>query len=316
MKKIVIAIMLGTGFFLSNQAHASFLGTAGEFNAFIFNDLTYQGSDIEGRIAVGNNAVAPLSVGNKWKEQYGKNDDVLFAKNKVEANGRIYGNIVVGTKSEVSSTTYDGTRTDFSNQIDFLKEKTYLENLSRSLGKIAANETAKNQSNFLELSAASRDNLHVYDISTSDFIGWGMGFLNADMNAFGNDTFILNIRGTDAVSFSGSMGWFSKGLGSYYTNDLDNVQNRILFNFIDATEITIGNIAFDGSILAPNAHIFASGGNVDGTVIAKSISGVTELHHKPFEGTVPGTVPVPGAVWLLGFGVMGLAAFRKKNPTA
>ena len=39
-------------------AHASILGVAGEFNGFVFGNLTSHGQDTEGRLAVGGNLVA------------------------------------------------------------------------------------------------------------------------------------------------------------------------------------------------------------------------------------------------------------------
>lgn len=78
--------------------------------------------------------------------------------------------------------------------------------------------------------------------------------------------------------------------------DGGKVRAKLLWNFPDATKIAknSGN-AWPGSVLAPDAAFdLGSGGPVNGSVIAKSLTGTggAETHHHPFTGCLPGN-PVP-----------------------
>ncbi|MEQ8516448.1 MAG: choice-of-anchor A family protein, partial [Chromatocurvus sp.] len=48
--------------------------------------------------------------------------------------------------------------------------------------------------------------------------------------------------------------------------------NRILFNFVNATSLTMNAIGFKGSVLAPNANVNFFNGHIDGNLIAGSLS--------------------------------------------
>ncbi|WP_328297002.1 choice-of-anchor A family protein [Streptomyces sp. NBC_00435] len=74
------------------------------------------------------------------------------------------------------------------------------------------------------------------------------------------------------------------------------VRTRLLWNFPGATKVVKNSVgAWPGSILAPGAAVdLGSGGPVDGSVIAKSLTGTgsAETRHHPFTGCLPGH-PMP-----------------------
>lgn len=74
------------------------------------------------------------------------------------------------------------------------------------------------------------------------------------------------------------------------------IRAKLLWNFPEAAKVVknSGN-AWPGSVLAPDAAFdLGSGGPVNGSVIAKSLTGAggAETHHHPFTGCLPGN-PVP-----------------------
>ncbi|MDO6568217.1 choice-of-anchor A family protein [Alteromonas sp. 1_MG-2023] len=88
---------------------------------------------------------------------------------------------------------------------------------------------------------------------------------------------IINVVG-DAVSLFNT-GFFNTAFdGQYLDNDQNadyrhdgTYTNNILFNFVDATEVTLESVGIKGSILAPYADVAFYNGHIDGNLIASSV---------------------------------------------
>ncbi|HLO48896.1 MAG TPA: choice-of-anchor A family protein, partial [Kamptonema sp.] len=68
-------------------------------------------------------------------------------------------------------------------------------------------------------------------------------------------------------------------------------KKNVVFNFVNATSLTTTNFSFQGSVLAPQASYKFNNGNLEGTLIAASVSGTGEFHNYPFSGNLPSTSP-------------------------
>lgn len=296
--KPLLTLLSATALMLSVPASAGILGTAGDYNSFIFNDFTGS-SDTEGRLAVGGNAtLRNYSVGDKLA--YDANAEVLVVGGDLTADyGRVYGKALVGgSASVVQSHGYadGGIVEGASLPIDFSAEQAYLTALSLQLAELDANGAINSQWGGLYLSGDGASDLQVFNLD-------GNTLLNAHTFALSNvaadATLIFNVSGDIA------------GLTNMSLESLLPSRNKVLFNFYEASSLTLSGIAVEGSILAPLAHIANPQGVINGTVIASSWDGPMQQNHQPFTGELPlFEVPAPATALLLGFALLALARRR------
>ena len=103
------------------------------------------------------------------------------------------------------------------------------------------------------------------------------------------------------------------------STNFNTAQENALFNFYDATSVTLGH--WKTSVLAPDADLTISNGYISGSVFAASFSGGGELHNDNlFNGALPSSAPEPStwAMMLAGFAGLGFVGFRRsrKQPIA
>jgi len=94
----------------------------------------------------------------------------------------------------------------------------------------------------------------------------------------------------------------------------------VLYNFYQATSLTINSISIEESVLAPYANIDFAGGDINGTMIGNEINGSGKSHNYLFDGNLPNAVPEPSSVVMMltagALGVIPLARRRLRRPTA
>ena len=87
-------------------------------------------------------------------------------------------------------------------------------------------------------------------------------------------------------------------------------QRDVLFNFSNATKVTVGN--WEASVLAPKATVgITGGGALNGTLVAANFTGGGELHNFTYDGALP--VPEPGMLPAFGAALAGLALLRRRR---
>jgi choice-of-anchor A domain-containing protein len=126
-------------------------------------------------------------------------------------------------------------------------------------------------------------------------------FDRLEANFNGAETLLINVSGTGPIT-----------IGKNFTNGFVNNERKILFNFHEATAITV-NSNFRGGIFAPQAVVTQNGSNIDGTVVAGSFSQTAEVHNERFGGYLPFTpVPEPSTAVLLA-ACGGAALMRRRR---
>ncbi|AEF01678.1 choice-of-anchor A family protein [Alteromonas naphthalenivorans] len=118
------------------------------------------------------------------------------------------------------------------------------------------------------------DSINIYDID-ADWLSVANKSITYDFSTTSYN--IINVTG-DAVDLFNT-GFFNTAFAGQYQDNDQNANyrhdgtytNNILFNFVDATSVTIQSIGVKGSILAPYADIAFYNGHVDGNLIASSV---------------------------------------------
>ncbi|MDY7092239.1 MAG: choice-of-anchor A family protein [Acidobacteriota bacterium] len=253
------------------------LGTANGFNVFVFGDLDQSNTDVTGRLAVGDDAtLMNFGVGLALSNSGGTRDDLVVGDDLTFTNGQVYnGNLVYGDIANLTSVTVLNGTSRQDSPIDFAAEQSFLEGASAYWAGLTANGTTTvnywgGPTAQIQLDGTDPD-LNIFDLSGADLSAAN----TLNINAPAGSTVLINIDGA-----TNQMQYFGISV-----NGTD--RGNVLYNFFETTNLTVQGIGIQGSIFAPFAHVDFNNGNIDGTLVAASLSGYGESHHVPFTGCLP-----------------------------
>ena len=300
MKLTYIIFSLLALILAASPARAAYidLGVAGEYNTFLFNDYSMQYSDIQGRLAVdGDVTLEGYSVGGSLPS--GSSGSALVASGDLNfTNGTVYGDVTVGGTANVASTV-DVKGTISGNALmpfSFSVQEAYLTGLSSNLSGLASNGQVVNNWGSLALTGDNSSMFQVFNVDGLELI-----------NAHGLSIDQIAEGATVLINVSGDI----TGLTNMQLFNFDQYSENLLFNFYEASAVTIANLSVEGSILAPTADVDAMKGHINGTLIASSLEGHYQQNFNLFRSTSP--VPEPGTFLITGLGLLGLAGFLRRG---
>jgi len=275
--------------------------TIGEnFNALIIGDFKATGGDTEGRLAVGGNATfiggysiamsTDLFHGEALPPLIGIDDMLIVRGNLADGPWGVNGNVVHGgtrtgterydnpsrrvtpvTLNDKGNVPADGSGMTFEAILQQLKLASAMISTMDNRG-VVTNDLDK--SDYVMTFVGNDPVLNVFNVNASDWSGSQMDIL---IRAPEYSTVVFNIHGSSVELSNGAIRLTG------ITND------RILFNYADATRLTTSSFTHEGSVLAPYADGTFSGGSFEGfgffggSVVT---SNGFEFHRHPFRGAV------------------------------
>ena len=295
MKLIKGLVLAATLFANQSLANTIDLGAASNYNVFVFGDYKSNSwNTISGAVAVGKNAnISTSTIKNSANNPYGLvvGGDLTKSYDNVTSKTWVGGNV---TKPEWDS--YNNYSTAASSPIDFVAAKAQLTSLSDNLASTASTGSvnyAFGTNGYLAGSGSSIEYFSLAGTDLSNINNWSFS------NIASGATLILNVSGS-SVNLTG--GW--SGFGAY----------NVLFNFYDATSLTLNNIDFTASILAVDAKLNGASGKVNGTVVVNEWNNSLTLGNSQFAAVTP--VPEPHSYALLIMGLLVVLGFRRAKRAA
>jgi choice-of-anchor A domain-containing protein len=225
-------VLLGAAVALAGTISAE-AASVFDYNYIVSNDSTFNASTAYGTMAVGNNMHATNN--SDFKKSLTVNGQVNGTFS-LESGALTYGAIAPGT-----TVTYGPGATGATGSYDATTYTAMMHDLSGHYASLAANSIAPTTANPIFAVTPDVGNVAVFSVDGGIFRdpdfsgGWSFSGLSNDV------TVIINVTGNSVT--------FSKG-----TFSDTGYNGRILWNFVDATEVNINQIrlAFYGALLAPN----------------------------------------------------------------
>ena len=246
-----------------------------DYNIFVLSDLdlTSNGSSVQGRIGVGGNAVfnsANLGDANTADDELTVQRDLTFRDNGTT----IKGNAVYGGTFKSGNVTFLKGKAIKASSAPFDIEAL------RTAAKAAASKWAALPNQINATSQYGGFNLVGKDASLNVFKLKGSELATANnltINAPAGATVIVNIDGVSGDKLT--------NMGISLQGGID--RQHVLYNFYEATDLTIGGVSLEGTIWAANASITFNNAVVEGSLIANSISGSGQFSNFPYLGKQP-----------------------------
>ncbi len=240
------------------------LGDAAAFNAFFFTDMTAFNSDVHGRVAVGNHGTfTNYGIGQDLPNSDGTRDDLITGNDTDYTNGQVFnGNIVYGGVGNLESVGIpNGDERQEQDVVDFASIRQDLTDKSNLWGGEAPNGTTRARRGTIILRGTNAQ-LDIFRVTAEQLASAKSIIVQAPAGA----TILINVPGDD-VSLQNA-GLHLRG------PDCSN----ILWNFYEADTLKLSGIGLEGSILAPTAALDFNNGQIEGTVIADSMTGNGQFH--------------------------------------
>jgi choice-of-anchor A domain-containing protein len=277
---LVISLVLAVAF-TQEKCKPLFGEIPSRYTAFILGDYDLEGSDNEGRVAVGGNArIERSGVGfgltGDCKEP-GNGPKTLVVNGALHyTEGRVWhGDIVYGENSVVAqdkvSVEAGCEKREKVDAIDFEKWATFLKDLTAEIAAKTANGVVERQEYdtnnlILTFNGDGSSDCQVFDVDVDDLKKAKYMELNVHDEV---KSIYINVVGTNAgIGLNGGVSF----------REFEKFNSKIVWNFPTALEVHLTSVGVQGSILAPYAHFPNPTGEMYGQLFGASWSGPLQQH--------------------------------------
>ncbi|MFC5625488.1 DUF7507 domain-containing protein [Algoriphagus winogradskyi] len=251
-----------------------------EWNLIVRNNVT-NSSEVEGSSLIGGNLsgtsnysiVSPTASNGAGLMLGG---DLLSGSIQINAGGDFY----IGGSSAGGTVNLNGGAQYSTTEIPALVSEAFAQAnaLSAYLAALTSTGSIDGGGNMTSPTTTNvnGEELAIYSVTQASINGLGQLNLN-----FGTaDVVIINF---DA---SGNGGTASLSAPPNLIGAFTGSQRKIIWNFVNTTQVNVNN-SFEGMLLAPNANLIHSGGQINGNVIVDNISSMSaEIHDYIFNANV------------------------------
>lgn len=335
-------LAVGLLFLFGGAVHASQISyTLSPYNVIVSGNFT-DGSSIGGGLAVGgiDNATASPIASNLRGEPlsaFGPSNATLVASRFTGRTQLAAGTFWVGNTGEekygnqywagdnssyaITGLNSSNLNPDASAPVDFAAEFVRFASVSTALDQMAATagDGCTYDGYYWTTCTVTQPGLNVIKLSSDALLHKGIDIVGVSSTS----QVVIDVDGT-AASLNGSNGFEIDGSSAVNGNGNNGLSSYVLFNFPQATQLTIDSVG--GSILAPHAAVSTNGsGQMDGQLIAASYrnsGGSTTFQNLPYEGSLgrqyasslgSASTPEPGSFVLLGSGLVLLAGVMRRR---
>ncbi len=262
------------------------LSTALAFNIFITGDLMQRQALTYGRIAVGGNATLErYRIGDTLPKARDNRADLIVGGTLVFTDGLLAkGGIITGGQASLVNVGIPHGRLHEGLPIDFGAQSAALSALATSLSQLAPNgatQIRERRNTRKQITLIGTDpTLNIFALPGRDLAATQTLIISVPRGA----TVLLNIDG--AANQFQDIGF---AIGKIN-------RQHILYNFYQATELTLNDDRIQGSILAPHARVTFVQGRLNGTLIGAALTGTGIAWPAPFTGQLPNTTSQPLAL--------------------
>lgn len=309
-KNIIATLVLAAAPF---TVSAATLGSS--YSAFIFDNATVKGSSINGGIATGGSASFTSVSVNGSTADASRYDVVTGGALSFNDGSISKGSAIAGGAAETSRyNAYGSVYSNVGNArvssiVDFTDEIALLTKSSAYWGSLESTGTAEYKWGGYLLSGTDCD-LNVFNLDAK--LLDAVSYMNLTVPT--GSTVLLNVFGENA------------GLTNMGFSGLPDAAN-VIFNFVDATSLTITGVSVPGTVIAPHANVNFLSGDMVGQLIAKSLTSSygTSFNGKAFAGALSGpsiidpavdpgaAVPEPQTYVMAAAGLLAIGFFRRKK---
>ncbi len=313
------AIAVGGNVYLQNfgastNATANGVGLAVGGSLSMTNGSVNGATDVAGGMTATSTGLKDVDVGGSLNYQYGQiNGNVNVVGDATVTGAGISGKVNVGGKATFINAAQPtvGPAAPYVAPINYEATTANIGAVSQYLAGMQVTDGDKFGLNgsgaYVFTSTKAGDN--VFDVTAAQFAAMSGHQVIFDGTVAGA-TDIINVLDFGTVSLPGNVSFSYSGT---MTDD------HVLLNIANATTVNLSpNAKYDFSIMAPEATLATTGGNITGSVFAENLTGGAQLDLSHaggvFAGELPSGLPAPNFGWAtLSLALLALIGVRGRQ---